>query len=845
MTSKEPKYILIYLLCPILFFGCAKQNASIVKQTYNDLTGHYNTYFNGNEIYKQAMLGIENSRTEKYDSIIPLFAYGTLNDTKGQESQFETAIKKAELTVQLHQEKIGGKNYQTDEDNSITNWADDAFLLVGKSYFMTGNYDKAIRSFRYITANFDEAVDGRSKKKIKKQKSNKKRKAKAKKKAKKLIEKEKAGKDIRPSKHLFSHESAKSEALIWLAKTYSAQGSYQEADAVLTYIGSDKTFLKNYDAEVALAKANNQLAQGAVSSAIPHMLEAIKGVKKAKEKSRYQFVLAQLYEATNQNGLAASAYNQSIKGNPNFEMAFYAKFKLIQMSHSDGYDKSEAKKLIAKLLKDSKNRDYQDLLYYEKALFALEEDKREDAKEFLAKSIDRSTVNKEQKAKSYVLLADLNYEEEKYELAQAFYDSTVQIVTPKFENYNFILNRSNVLNELVMHLRTIETNDSVLLIADMSEDDMESYLYDLAVEMVEKEEKAAADRINNLPVTSNSSGKGDKKAWYFYSESAKTSGYKTFQSKWGDRTLEDNWRRSERGNDEITDGEEEGINDNDFFGKVDEQYAFLLAEIPTSDAEKEALRTAIIDAYYGAAVTYRIGLDNSEKAVVMFEKLVQKYPDNVHQLESYYNLYLLHDLLGNSVKAKKYKDLVLNEYPESKFAKVIQDPDYLNQLNAQVAGVLSFYEATYDMYFAGQYDNVIERGEEAKTKFPNNNLQAKFDLLTALSIGAKKLYDPYVASLRSIVQNYKNTEEQEKAEELLAYLLERDEKAKQEKNQERIDAKEKVKKELDGKLIPKNSTKGSTEENEDETEDKDGLKIKFGTKELKVGGSDKLKKGPK
>ena len=830
-----------------LFFalGCAKQNTSIIGQTYHDLTGHYNTYFNGNEIYSEAIKTIEKSRQENYDTIIPLFAYGTIEDTKSQSGQFTAAITKAEKTVQLHQVKEKSKNYQSNEDNTITNWADDAFLLIGKSYYMSGEYDKSIRSLRYITAHFDESVDSRSKKKIKKQRNNKKRKAKAKKKAKKLVQQEKDGKDVRPSKSLFAHEAAKSEALIWLVKSYTANGEYESADAVLTHIRSDKTFLKNFDAHVSLAAADLKLQQGNITAAAQNLEEALLKIKRKKEKARYQFVLAQLYEESNNNALAAYYFEESSKGNPNFEMAFYAKFKLIEMSHDSEESKEKADKLISKMLKDGKNREYRDLLYYEQALFALEDNRREDAKDLLQKSIDKSTTNKLQKGRSFQLLADLNYEEEEYVLAQAYYDSTLSLIDRSYDGFDFVSNRSSVLTELVEHLNTITLNDSVLLVASFSEDEREDFIYQLALDQIEKEdkEKVKASSIASIQDKQAVDSKKAKGQWYFYSESTRNSGKKKFQQIWGDRPLEDNWRRSSKDSgDDFTENEESGSSD--FYERVDERAELLMANIPLTDEDKDKLLKDVESAYYGAAITYRVGLDNTTKAIQYFEKFVSLYETSTYLPETYYNLYLLYGEVGNSAKEKKYKDLLLKQFPKSDFAKVIENPNYFNEQNKVVEAARAYYEETYAMYIAENFDEVINRSEDAQAKFPNNNLQAKFDLIKAMAIGGKKLVEPFKASLRYVIANHKSTEEEAKATEMLAYLNGESPSQKQDKAEEK---KSKLQQKNSGQIkSDKERDLDSKSKGDKSKPENDGFKIKLGEKEIQFGGDkDTPELGPK
>jgi len=827
------KYTSLILLGTILLSSCAKQNAPIIKQVFHDITGHYNTYFNANETYKLAIANVEQNRLENYDTILPIYAHGTLDDTQGMSGDFQKIIEKAELVVQTHQQKQANKNYKKNDDNTITNWGDDAFLIMAKSYYMMGEYDKAINSLKYITAYFPENVDARTKEKVKKDKNSKKQKAKAKKQEKALIQKEKKGEDVRPSKKLFLHEGANSEALVWLAKTYTAQEKYTEADAIFTYISSDKKFYKNYDNEVAIAKAEYYLKQGKAESAVPAIEQALQNKNKKKYKSRYQFVLAQLYQHNGNSNKAAEYYEASAKGNPNFEMVFYSKFNLAKMSRTGDYKKEQGEKLLAKLIKDNKNREFLDQLYYEKALFALDVNDRHEAKELLKKSTEKSVSNNIQKAKSFVLLGQLFYEEENYVSAQAYYDSSLTLIDAKYKDYPIIYNRSIVLTDLVGYLNTITTNDSLLTIAAMPQKQREDYLYKLAVDIVEKEEKEAQQQLAGIS-TPASSGKSNKSAWYFYNETVKNAGIKKFKQKWGERELDDNWRRSEKASGDFANADNDANKtDGNFFAKIDAKYAELLSSIPETEEEKENLKQQIISSYYGAALTYKIGLENIPKSVQTFEELLKKYPDNKYEPESYYNLYLMYASTSQT-KSDKYKNLILDKYPKSQYAEILRDPNYLEKLKNKHQSLIAFYEATYDMYYEEKYDKVIERAELVKEFYPDNHLQPKFDLLKALAIGNEMEYDDYVASLNYVVSTHSNTEEQAKASEILSYLKGDYPKPEPENIKFKNENLQKPSSPKSEKLDILKQEKGLIEE---ETK-KGGLKLKFGEKEMQIGGKE-------
>ena len=123
-------------------------------------------------------------------------------------------------------------------------------------------------------------------------------------------------------------------------------------------------------------------------------------------------------------------------------------------------------------------------------MIALNKKNNAKAKEYLHQSIELSTENDKQKAKSHVLLAEMFYNEESYTHSQENYAACLGLIDENFDNYSTISKRANILGQLVAQLNTISKNDSLLLIANMSEDEIENMLYAQAQDIIEAEENA-------------------------------------------------------------------------------------------------------------------------------------------------------------------------------------------------------------------------------------------------------------------------------------------------------------------------------------------------------------------
>ena len=131
---KLPK-VLIFSFCValLLVYGCSTTNhAKLPTQAYQDITSHYNAYFNTHDKVKSIFTLSENSHKDKFDSVIPVFYYSSPKEFASNSSDLDDVIKRSTMAIQLH---------------TISNWTDDHFLLVGEAYYLKGEYDKAANSF--------------------------------------------------------------------------------------------------------------------------------------------------------------------------------------------------------------------------------------------------------------------------------------------------------------------------------------------------------------------------------------------------------------------------------------------------------------------------------------------------------------------------------------------------------------------------------------------------------------------------------------------------------------------------------------------------------------------------
>lgn len=788
--------VTILLLAGLLaLWGCSTTyHAPIATQAYHDITSHYNAYFNVNEKLKATLITAEAARKDNYNEVIAVYPYNNPKDFASYTSDLDDCVKRATLSVQLHKP---------------SNWADDHLLLIGRAYYYKGDYDKASSSFKLVTTEYKEGVDYRKVLEKKKKKRGKpvpsryiklqKNKAKKDKKPDVQIVKNPDGtktlvkEDNRPEYSPWWHEPARAEALIWLIKTLTRQGQFADAASIVTYAKSDELFYKDLDADLQLAEADLNVAEKDYSSAIGPLEKYVndKKIRKNKKKRvRPHFVLAQCYEVTGDYKQAIDNYKQVLKSRPNYDMEFYAKLKMAKIGRKSSGNSGEIRGLLARMAKDGKYKDYWDQVYYELALISLDENNKPQARTFLHKSVDNSTTNDDQKALSYLKLAELDYEDEQYVAAKFFYDSTLTFMAKNDTRYRPTEERDKILEKLVAQLQIIEQEDSLQKLAKLPKAEIEKKIK-AQIAAKEKEEEAKkqeaeasktqggtdafnkSDPSKNQPVNGGGSPSGSQ--WYFYNTTARSAGYNDFNRKWGRRKLEDNWRRKNKSS-VIGDDEVEAAVDTankatakkeETFGSEEER---LMAGVPTTPEKLEKSTVRIVEAYYAVATIYKDELENNRKAAQTFEILNSKYPGHHLLLESLYNLYLIAVKQKQDNRAAGYKDQILTKFPESVIAKILRDPEFVNESKRKELAISNYYSDVYNDYATGMYDTAVYKIKMSDSRFKPNTLRSKFDLLNAMILAKQNKLKEYVQELNKIIAKSNDAEVKDKAQSLLSAL---------------------------------------------------------------------------
>jgi tetratricopeptide (TPR) repeat protein len=717
------RYSFVFVLSAVILTACSTKKDAFVNRTFHQITAKYNGYFNGRESLKEGLKVINRQMPDDFYQILPALKVPPEENVSAIYPQMDRAIEKATAVIQNHSMTIRGR-----EKNK---WIDENYLLIGKARYYKGEYNDALKTFEYVSRKF-------------------------------------------------RRDESAIEAKIWATRCHVQIGNYSNANTYITELRRNRNLPVKSREQLFTIEGELAHKEGDSKGAIRLFKSAMGYTKKKQYKMRYMFIMAQLNQEIEEYSRAAALYKKIAKMNPTYDMEFYSKINRARSFDVFSGRSAQMKRELLKMVDDDKNKDYLDEIYYAVADVYLREENVRKGKEYLRLAASNSSGNAQLQTKVYLRLADMYYEDKEYAQAKPYYDTTLQVIPDSDLRFEDIKMRRDDLVDLVEYLNTIHRNDSLLRIVGLDEEDRNSFI-DRLIAQQRREDKQKAEREkeallaelqanvgggpgNNLPTTQG--------GWYFYNAQAIGLGFTEFQSQWGNRLLEDNWRRKNKrpgigfeNEEELVDNGIEGDGINDKYNRD-----FYEKQLPLSAEAQAEFNTARLEAYYNAGLVYKDKFRDYTSSIKDFEELQKEYPESKYDPNALYALYRLNLLIGVNSEAEKFKQLLIAKYPLSTFAKAA--------LNANAEGVLTeaskeveqLYQNTFQAFKGANYPLVIDNANRAVNEFSDNVRIPKFKYLDAISKG--KLYGAsrMQIELRGFVNDYPSHELKPQAEALLEKL---------------------------------------------------------------------------
>ncbi|MEH0157503.1 hypothetical protein V6R21_25580 [Limibacter armeniacum] len=661
-------------------------------QFYHDTAAHYNAYFLANEKLKEVEQAFFENIQNDYNDVLFVFDEIDSTRTNAQKEGMEYIIKKASLPIKWHK---GSK------------WIDDCYNLIARSRLYQEDYDNALDTYKYVYANSEDPAEVH-------------------------------------------------EALIWMLRLFIEKDEPRNMEVVKQAINDDtRPFNKENTKMYHLTMAHYYRLERNFAPAAEHLHLAAPLEEDKNRRARYFFILGQLYRQLNDNEKAYDYFHTVSKINTSYDLEFVAALnaKAVQPQELSNPEISEElDKYFQKSLKDLKNWDYRDRIYYEMAKVELKRPDLDQALTYLNESIQLSTKDQIQKGYSYLLTGQLYYTEKtNYVKSAAYYDSAIQTLPKTIPDYEQVATRADYLKDLAKFTSIIEEKDRLLKLSQMSPEEQQSiFEQEITSEKESIIQQQEYDKINegrrNLKmVTSELPSTKGGNSWYFYNATASVAGSSAFLRTWGSRPLEDNWRRSRKQKVE-TNNLKEALAQDEQQRKAAEEDVFASvksveqrqAEIPTSPEDIQQIRNELEEALFSLMKVYIYKIKSYPDAEQICQRLINEFDKGVYTPEAVYIFYTL--CKDQNCDQEIYKNVLLEQHPESFYAKIIINPQYVSQNNLMNRAAEKNYERAYRLYKSGNYENAQRLIEETLVRYPTNGLKDKFQMLEVLIVGQTAIF---------------------------------------------------------------------------------------------------------
>jgi len=685
---------------------------TLKRRITQNTISHYNYYFNANNKLNEVIERARLSNKDDFSKLLPFYGY-SLNTTAAQKTELDSVIYKATAGILLHDLR--------------SDWVDNFYLLIGKSYLFQKEFDSAAITFQFINYNLFP---------VKKKKDNDfppvvGTNANAGGNSISIASKE----DRSLLNKAFTVPPSRNDALVWQIRTFIEQEEYTDAAGLINTLQNDQNFPLRLKAELEEVNAYWFYKQKMYDSAVTHLEKALSAAEDKQDRARWEYLLAQLFETIKQPEKASQHYNKAMRHTTDPLMDIYA-----NLSNAKIYRSNDAKEFnntienLINMAKKDKYETYRDIVYYSAGELALQKPDTASAEFLFNKSLSYNDVNTAYRNRAYLQLADIAFNKKDYKRAAAFYDSLQLNDEVLLERSKDIADRKNALSKIVEKINIIQREDSLQRIASLSPNEREVFIKDL-LKKLRKEKGFNETDLNPLNPSSifdNSRNqsidlfganntKGD---WYFYNTSMKSKGFTEFRSRWGNRLNVDNWRRNTAVNFAINNNNQ-AINavtlqnDKNPALNTELSYEGLLSNVPLTIEKLTTSNTLLASSLFELGKLYQNNLEDYNMAGQAYETSLQRFPNNLYDGELYLNLIYCYQKLGNLSKAAYYKNLLTTNFKNSKWAQPILNPQAVKQQPINTAATKR-YENIYNLFIEGQFEKAVSDKKAADSVYGSN-----------------------------------------------------------------------------------------------------------------------------
>ncbi len=716
LYKRTYNYIFIGFITAFVIVGCSRKKDKFLNKNFHSITTKYNYLYNGKILLEDALASLNAQEKDNFWRLLPVEKYTSEEIEKDSQKDIQTpfslAEEKAALAIQKHSMNINGR-----EENPIM---DEAYLLLGKARYYDKRFIPSLEAFNYI---------------------------------------------------LFKHPSSQqiNHVKIWKEKINIRLGQSQTAIINLKELIFDNK-LEDQD----LAEANIYLAQAYINnknqdSAISCLKTARNLINDKPVKARYNYILGQLYDEFDYKDSANTLYDENISYKRKIPRQFLIHSYIRRTTNSDSINNSIIE--LQELGENIENKPFLGSLFHQLALLNLRMQKDSIATKFFNSSLESIVNDKYLETMNYQKLAEINFDNNEYLMAGLYYDSTLIKLEKKTKLYRQIKKKRDNLKDVILYENITKNNDSILALVNMNNADREEYFRLYIDELKTKEEKRKkAEKetdFGSQNIFDQQPKAYDEAVFYFYNPSVIAYGKSAFTKKWGKRKLVNNWRWSIQFDDLKNKENQTAIAEipQDSIYNID----YYTNRIPESSIIIDSLKLVTNDAYYKLGAIYKDQLGEFEISNQKLKKLLSNNPETSLIPPTKYSIYKNYISLNEEMKAKQVKEEIIINYPRSKYAEFLLNPE--TALLDTENNPIEIYNTIYEEYDTQNYIKAIELCNTNIKMLYDSPILPKIEMVKAVSIAKEFGYSKYAEQLKFIKLNYSSSVEAKEAEFIIKNVL--------------------------------------------------------------------------
>jgi len=396
--------------------------------------------------------------------------------------------------------------------------------------------------------------------------------------------------------------------------------------------------------------------KGDYAALIKSLKQAVKHSSSQEQIRRSYFIIAQSFMNLNKNDSASVYFQKSIETKANNFSDIYLdanlKLSLLKKQELD-------EDYFNRMLRQPRNLMASSKINYYYALNSYEKGNYNDSEIQLKRSLKQMDDDKNLKVKVYNKLFEVNFDRKDYLNASNYLDSVLNIIDTNTKDF-FVLNKKREkLNSITDLEKQNKLIDSLLYLSTLDSNKLKEVL---------------SPTQNNLETTKGKRTSNQKSlgVFYFNNKTAIENGKKEFKRLWGNRNRIENWRLISQN---IFVSENNSNRSNEIKSNKLDANNFDTKSIPYMKYQKDSLNKIKNYNYFKKGLYLYEYFEDLLTSKNNLLKVDPKIVSKNDYLQSRYYLYKIYSSteFKNNEKSKELKNLILNNYPNSIYAKILNE----------------------------------------------------------------------------------------------------------------------------------------------------------------------------